>query len=159
MKITILCAGKIKEKFYRDACAEYARRLSRFCTFEVAEVADENTPQTASPAEEEAIRRTEGKRLLARIRPDDYVVALAIGGKSWDSERYSRRLSDLMLHGKSSVTFVIGGSLGLSGEVLARADEQLSFSSFTFPHQLMRVILAEQIYRWFKIMHHEPYHK
>ena len=159
MKITVLCAGKIKEKFYRDAIAEYAKRLSRFCTFAVIEVADENTPQAACTAEEEAIRCTEGKRLLAHIRPDDYVTALAIGGKRWDSEAYSRHLSDLMLHGKSSVTFVIGGSLGLSEEVLSRADEKLSFSAFTFPHQLMRVILAEQIYRWFKIMNHEPYHK
>ena len=159
MKITVLCAGKIKESFYREALAEYAKRLSRFCTFAITEVADENTPQTASAAIEDEIRRTEGQRLLAHIRPDDYVTALAIGGKSWDSESYSRHLSDLMLHGKSSVTFVIGGSLGLSEEVLARADEKLSFSSFTFPHQLMRVILAEQIYRWFKIMNHEPYHK
>ncbi|MGI5989004.1 MAG: 23S rRNA (pseudouridine(1915)-N(3))-methyltransferase RlmH [Lachnospiraceae bacterium] len=159
MKVTILCVGKIKEKFFREACAEYAKRLSRFCTFDITEVADENTPQNASSVEEKAIKNREGKRLLAHVRPDDYIVALAIGGKSWDSVRYSEHLSDLMLHGKSAVTFVIGGSLGLSEEVLNRADEKLSFSAFTFPHQLMRVILAEQIYRWFKIMNHEPYHK
>lgn len=159
MKITILCVGKIKEKFYRDALAEYDKRLSRFCTFQITEVADENTPQNASAAEEGAIKTIEGKRLLSHIRPDDYCVMLAIGGKSWDSTGYSSHLSDLMLHGRSAVTFVIGGSLGLSDEVLARADEKLSFSAFTFPHQLMRVVLAEQIYRWFKIMNHEPYHK
>lgn len=159
MKITILCVGKIKEAFYRDAVAEYAKRLSRYCQFAVQEVADENTPQNASQNEEDAIKNTEGERLLAHIRPDDYVIALAIKGKRMDSVQASEHMADLMLHGHSQLTFVIGGSLGLSDAVLSRANEKLSFSDLTFPHQLMRVILSEQIYRWFKIMKREPYHK
>ena len=159
MKIKILCVGKIKEDFYRKAILEFEKRLSRYCKLEVIEVADEKTPDLAGEAIERQIKEKEGARLLKRIREDTYVVALAIHGKELDSLALSRSIERLGLQGKSSVAFVIGGSLGLSESVLKRADEQLSFSKLTFPHQLMRVILLEQIYRSFRIIHREPYHK
>ena len=149
MKITIVCVGKIKEKFYRDAVEEYKKRLGRYCKMQIVEVADEKTPDKAS----------EGNRILSHISDNDYVIALAINGKERDSVELAEHIKALGLHGKSSLTFVIGGSLGLSEEVLKRADEKLSFSKMTFPHQLMRVILAEQIYRSYRIIHGEPYHK
>ncbi len=159
MKITLLTVGKIKEKYLQDGIAEYAKRLSRYCRLEITEVADERTPDGASAAEEEQIRRTEGGRLLRMIRDADYVIALAIDGKPEDSEAFAEQLRLLGVRGESSIVFVIGGSLGLSDEVLARADYRLSFSRMTFPHQLMRMILLEQIYRAFRIMRGEPYHK
>ena len=159
MKITILTVGKIKEKFFTDAVKEYTKRLSRYCKLEVIEVADEKTPENASAHEEELIRKKEGDRLLKYIKEDAYVSALAIHGKEFSSEDFSEKLHDLGLHGESHLIFVIGGSIGLSKEVLEKADLLLSFSKMTFPHQLMRVILLEQIYRGFRIMHGEPYHK
>lgn len=159
MRITILCVGKIKEDFYRKAVLEFEKRLSRYCRLEILEVADEKTPDLAGEAMERQIREKEGARLLKHIREDAYVIALAIHGKELDSLQLSQSIELLGLQGKSSVVFVIGGSLGLSAQVLKRADEQISFSKLTFPHQLMRVILLEQIYRSFRIMHHEPYHK
>lgn len=159
MKITILAVGRIKEKYLRDGIAEYVKRLGRYCRLEIAEVADERTPDGASEAVEEQIRRTEGERLLHMIRETDYVIALAIDGKMLDSLELSAKLESLGVQGESSLVFVIGGSLGLSDEVLRRADYRLSFSRMTFPHQLMRVILLEQIYRSFRIMRREPYHK
>ncbi len=159
MKITVLCAGKIKEDFYRKAIAEYEKRLSRYCKLEIIEVADEKTPDSASAAVEMQIKEKEGERLLKYIREDTYVIALAIEGRMLDSVQMSHFLEKLGLTGKSHVAFVIGGSLGLSEKILKRADEKLSFSRMTFPHQLMRVILLEQIYRSYRIMHNEPYHK
>lgn len=159
MRITILCVGKMKEKFMRDAVNEYTKRLSRYIKLDVAEVADEKTPDHASSKEEELIREKEGERLLRHIKGDDHVVALAISGTQYDSVAFARRLDGFGLCGKSRVVFVIGGSLGLSEQVLARADEELSFSKMTFPHQLMRVILLEQIYRGYRIIRGEPYHK
>lgn len=159
MKITLVTVGKIKEKFYRDAIGEYAKRLSRYCTLEILEVADEKTPDGASEALEQQIREKEGQRILQAVREDAYVIALAIQGKQRSSEQLAAHLDFLTLRGKSHLCFVIGGSLGLSDEVLRRADEQLSFSPMTFPHQLMRVILLEQIYRSFRIIRGEPYHK
>ena len=159
MKITVLTVGKIKEKYLRDGIAEYAKRLGRYCRLEIIEVADEKTPEQASEAMERQIKDTEGKRLLRYIKDGDYVTALAIDGKMLDSVELSQRLDALALQGNSSLVFVIGGSLGLSGEVLKRADYRLSFSKMTFPHQLMRVILLEQIYRGFRIINGEPYHK
>ncbi len=159
MKITVVCAGKIKEKFYRDAITEYSRRLSRYCKLEIIEVADEQAPDHVSEGYMEQIRQKEGKRMLAAIRDDGYVIALAIAGKMYDSEELSRELEQLGVYGISHIYLIIGGSFGLSKEVLARADLQLSFSRMTFPHQLMRVILLEQIYRAYRIMHGEPYHK
>ena len=159
MKITIVCVGKIKEKFYRDAVEEYKKRLGRYCKMQIVEVADEKTPDKASEALENQIKEKEGNRILSHISDNDYVIALAINGKERDSVELAEHIKALGLHGKSSLTFVIGGSLGLSEEVLKRADEKLSFSKMTFPHQLMRVILAEQIYRSYRIIHGEPYHK
>ena len=159
MKITLLTVGKVKEKYLRDGIAEYGKRLGKYCRLEIVEVADERTPDGASVAEEEQIRRTEGERLLRGIRETDYVIALAIDGTMLDSVELSDKLEKLGIQGESSVVFVIGGSLGLSEEVLRRADYRLSFSRMTFPHQLMRLILLEQIYRGFRIMRGEPYHK
>ena len=137
MRITLITVGKIKEKYLRDAIAEYSKRLSRYCKLEIVEVADEKTPDQASEAAEENIRNKEGERILKHIRDDMYVITLEIGG----------------------ITFVIGGSIGLGQEVLRRSDYALSFSKMTFPHQLMRVILLEQVYRGYRIINGEPYHK
>ena len=159
MKITILCVGKIKEKFFRMAVDEYVKRLGRYCQLEIVETPDEKTPDGASPKEEEQIKEKEGERLLKNIKPSAYVIALAIEGKSRSSEELADKLERLGVSGNSHITFIIGGSLGLSENVLKRADMLLSFSRMTFPHQLMRVILLEQIYRSYRIIQGEPYHK
>ena len=159
MKITIVCVGKIKEKFYRDALVEYTKRLSRYCSLSITEVADEKTKEQASDVECAIIKDREGESILKSIREDGYVITLAIDGKNLDSVELSKKIENLALTGKSNLYFVIGGSLGLSDEVMKRADYKLSFSRMTFPHQLMRVILLEQIYRSYRIINHEPYHK
>lgn len=159
MKIRILCVGKIKEKFMREALGEYSKRLSRYIKLEIIEVVDEKTPDSASEKEENQIRDKEAERLLKQIRQEDYVIALAIDGKMYDSVAFSRKLDHFGMLGRGSVVFVIGGSLGLGEQVLERADESISFSKMTFPHQLMRVILLEQIYRGYRILRNEPYHK
>ncbi|MCI9105594.1 MAG: 23S rRNA (pseudouridine(1915)-N(3))-methyltransferase RlmH [Lachnospiraceae bacterium] len=159
MKITLVVVGKIKEKFFVEAIQEYEKRLSRYCKLEILQVADEKTPDKASEAQECQIKELEGQRIWAQIKDGAYVIALAIKGQMASSEELAEKLQQLGLCGKSHVVFIIGGSLGLSETVLKRADEQLSFSCMTFPHQLMRVILLEQIYRSFRIMAGEPYHK
>lgn len=159
MNIKLLCVGKIKEKFYRDAIAEYEKRLSRYGRLSIIEVADEKTPDHSSEAEELQIKEKEAARLLSHIRDNDYVIALAIDGQAWDSVSFAMHMERLAVSGRSSIVFVIGGSLGLHNSVLCRSNERLSFSAMTFPHQLMRVILLEQIYRSFRIRNHEPYHK
>ncbi|MBP5154933.1 MAG: 23S rRNA (pseudouridine(1915)-N(3))-methyltransferase RlmH [Lachnospiraceae bacterium] len=159
MTLTVLAVGKLKENYLREAVQEYLRRLSRYAKTEILEVEDEKTPEGASPAAEAQIKEREGRRLLARIPEGAYVIALAIDGPMPDSVELSRHLQELGVRGESRLVFVIGGSLGLSPEVLSRADERLSFSRLTFPHQLMRVILLEQIYRSFRIARGEPYHK
>ncbi len=159
MKITCVAVGKIKEMYFSEAVKEYAKRLSRYCKLEIVELPDEKTPDGASAAEEAAILEREGERILKAVREDAYVIALAIKGKALDSVELSRRLERLGVEGKSHIVFVIGGSLGLSPAVMKRADESVSFSRMTFPHQLMRVILLEQVYRGFRIMKGEPYHK
>lgn len=159
MNISILCVGKIKEDFYRSAVAEFEKRLSRYCKLQIVEVTDEKTPESASAAFEEQIKEKEGMRLFKYIKEDAYVIALAIDGKELDSLQMSQTIEALGIQGRSSIAFVIGGSLGLSKAILRRADMKLSFSKMTFPHQLMRVILLEQIYRSYRIMHREPYHK
>ena len=151
MRITLITVGKIKEKYLRDAIAEYSKRLSRYCKLEIVEVADEKTPDQASEAAEENIRK--------HIRDDMYVITLEIGGKMLSSEEFADKINSLGVQGKSSITFVIGGSIGLGQEVLRRSDYALSFSKMTFPHQLMRVILLEQVYRGYRIINGEPYHK
>lgn len=163
MKITILCVGKIKEKFYRDAVLEYEKRLSRYCKLEIMEVADEKTPDGASDIVCGQIKEKEGERMLARmercLREGAYVCALAIDGKQPDSVEFSKKIEALGCGGTSHIVFLIGGSLGMSETLLKKADMRLSFSNMTFPHQLMRVILLEQIYRAYRIMNGEPYHK
>ena len=158
MKITIICVGKIKEKFYTEAVKEYSKRLSRYCSLNIIEVADEKTKEQASETEITLVKKKEGERILKALHEDGYVIALAINGTQSDSIGLAEKIEKLGLSGISHVYFIIGGSLGLSDEVLSRADEQLSFSKMTFPHQLMRVILLEQIYRSCRIIHHEPYH-
>ena len=159
MNITILCVGQIKEKYFRDAIAEYSKRLSRYCKLQVIEVADEKTKENASEAECDLIRKKEGERLLKHIKDTDYCITLEIGGKMLDSEGLSREMNRLGVMGNSNIVFVIGGSIGLDTAILKRSDYALSFSKMTFPHQLMRVILLEQIYRSYRIMQGEPYHK
>ena len=159
MKITILAVGKIKESFYRQAVDEFRKRLSRYCKLEIIEVADEKTPDRASKAQESQILEKEGQQLLKYIREDAFVCVLAIEGKMLDSVQFSDKIEQLGIQGVSQIQFVIGGSLGLCEAILNRADFKLSFSKMTFPHQLMRVILLEQIYRGYRIMMKEPYHK
>ena len=159
MEIRIISVGKIKEKYLNEGIAEYAKRLSRYCKLTFCQTADEKTPDGASDAVNEQIKATEGQRLMKYIRDRDYVIALAIDGKMLDSVELSQKLERLGVEGKSSVAFVIGGSLGMSDEVLKRADYRLSFSRMTFPHQMMQMILLEQIYRSYRILNHEPYHK
>ena len=163
MRITLVVVGKIKEKFFAEAILEYEKRLSRYCKLEILQVADEKTPEKEavrdSVSHERQIKESEGQRILAQIKDGAYVIALAIKGQMASSEELAEKLKQLGICGKSHVVFIIGGSLGLSEAVLKRADEQLSFSYMTFPHQLMRVILLEQIYRGFRIMAGEPYHK
>ena len=159
MKITVLTVGKIKEKYLRDGIAEYAKRLSRYCKLEILEVPDEKTPDKISETMENQIKSTEGNRLLKYIRDDDYVIALTIDGAMLDSVGLAQHIETLGVRGVSHIIFVVGGSLGLSDEILRRANYRLSFSKMTFPHQLMRMILLEQIYRSYRIMNHEPYHK
>ena len=159
MKITILTVGKIKEKYLRDAIAEYSKRLSRYCKLEIIEVADEKTPENASETVEDAIRSKEGERLLKNVRDGAFVITLEIGGKQLTSEELADKIDTLGVQGVSHIIFIIGGSIGLGWEVLARSDYALSFSKMTFPHQLMRVILLEQVYRSYRIINGEPYHK
>lgn len=159
MRITLVTVGKIKEKFYTDAIAEYTKRLSRYCKLDIVQVPDEKTPDNAGEAVERQIKDKEGERILSYIKDGAYVVALAIEGEMVSSVKLSEKLRVLGVGGTSQIVFVIGGSLGLSESVLRRADYKLSFSPMTFPHQLMRVILLEQIYRSYRIMNGEPYHK
>lgn len=151
--------GKIKEKYLKDAVAEYTKRLGKYCKLEIVEVSDEKTPDMASDTVERQIRDKEAERIGKYLRDDAYVVALAIDGKMLDSEELADKIDTLGIQGKSHITFVIGGSIGLGEAVLQRADYKLSFSKMTFPHQLMRVILLEQIYRSYRIIQGEPYHK
>lgn len=159
MNITVVTVGKIKEKYLRDAIDEYSKRLSRYCRLDIIEVADEKTPDNASEKEELQIKDKEGEAILKHIKDNMFLVALAIDGKQLSSEELAELVKGLGVKGESNITFVIGGSLGLSKAVLSRANYKLSFSKMTFPHQLMRVILLEQVYRGYRIINGEPYHK
>lgn len=159
MKITIISVGKIKESFYRDAIAEYTKRLSKYCKLEICEVGDEKTPDNASSIVEQQIKEKEGQKILKLIKDDAYVIALAIEGKKFDSPGFATVINQLGINGKSHIQFIIGGSLGLDQSVIQKADLKVSFSDLTFPHQLMRVVLLEQIYRAYRIISGEPYHK
>ena len=159
MNIQIVCIGKLKEKYWTDAIKEYSKRLSRFCSLEIIELKESLLPANASARDEEKVKLEEGREILKAIKDGTYVITLEIKGKALSSEELAAKIDDLGIMGKSNVAFVIGGSLGLSPEVSNRADFKLSFSRMTFPHQMMRVILLEQIYRSFKINRHEAYHK
>lgn len=159
MHIQIAAVGKLKEKYLVQGIAEYAKRLGPYVKLTLTEVSDEKAPETMSPAEEAQVREREGERLLAQLKPDAHVVALAIGGELWSSEDLAGQLDKLATYGRSHVAFVIGGSTGLSPAVLQRAQQKLSFGRMTLPHQLMRLVLVEQIYRAVKINRGEPYHK
>lgn len=159
MKITVIAVGKIKEKFYSDAVAEYEKRLGRYCKLEIIQVEDERTPDKAGTSLDEVVRRKEAERILKYLREDAYVVTLEIQGNSYDSEGFAGQIEKLATQGVSHIQFVIGGSLGLHEDICKKADLAVSFSKMTFPHQLMRVILLEQIYRGYRIINKEPYHK
>lgn len=159
MKITIAAVGKLKERYLKDGMAEYAKRLSRFCEFEIIEVDDEHAPDSLSPAQEAQVRQREAERLLKRVREGSYIVLLDLAGQQAGSEAFSAKLESVMLSGSSHITFIIGGSLGLDQSLIDAANYRLCLSKMTFPHQLVRLILIEQIYRAFKIMKNETYHK
>jgi 23S rRNA (pseudouridine1915-N3)-methyltransferase len=159
MNIKIITVGKLKEKYLKDAVNEYSKRLSRYCILDIVEVPDEKAPETLSEKEEVSVKQREGASILKHIKDNDYIIALDSRGEMLTSVGLSSYMDNLYINGKSSISFIIGGSLGLSDEVKNRADYTLSFSKMTFPHQLMRIILLEQIYRSFKISKGEPYHK
>ncbi len=159
MNISVICVGKLKETYYAEACAEFLKRLSRYAQVRVVEVADEKAPESMSDAQKEQIKDAEGARILEKIRPGDYVIAMDLRGKTLTSEETAAFLQARMNEGKSDMAFLIGGSLGLSQAALRRADVSLSFGKNTFSHQIFRLMLLEQLYRCFKILRHEPYHK
>lgn len=159
MKIDIICVGKLKEKYWVSAIEEYKKRLSKYCKLEIKEVPDEKAPEQASNTLQLQIKQKEGQGILKHIKDDVYVIALAIDGRQYSSEEFADKIEKLGINGNSNVAFVIGGSLGLSDAVMQRANEEISFSKMTFPHQLMRVVLLEQVYRGFRIIKREPYHK
>lgn len=159
MNIKIVCVGKLKEKYFKDAIAEYEKRLGRFCKFKIVQVPDEKAPEKLSAAEDEKVKEIEGQRILSKIKDKEYVYVTAIKGKQRPSEEFAKEIKDLGTYGHSDITFVIGGSLGTSDAVNKRADDLISFGKLTMPHQLMRVVLTEQIYRAFMINSGSPYHK
>lgn len=159
MNITIIAVGKLKEKYYTDAVAEYSKRLSKYCKLQVVEVADEKTPDKSSLQQDENIRKKEADRIQRYIKEDAYVITLEIDGEALDSTQLFHKIETIGIAGTSHIMFIIGGSIGLHNSISEHADLKLSFSKMTFPHQLMRVILMEQIYRSYRIMNHEPYHK
>ncbi|WP_028828587.1 23S rRNA (pseudouridine(1915)-N(3))-methyltransferase RlmH [Proteocatella sphenisci] len=159
MNIKLVTVGKLKEKYLKDAIAEYTKRLGRYCKLEIIELPDEKTSENASQKEEEIVREKEGRNIISKIKDNEYVIALDLKGKQLSSEELAEFISEKGVMGRPDLTFIIGGSLGISQEVLARADYKLCFSKMTFPHQLFRVMLLEQIYRGFRINYGEPYHK
>lgn len=159
MNISIITIGKLKEKYLKQGIEEYLKRLSSYAKVEIIELADEKAPENLSESEMEQVKQKEGERILAKISDDTHVIALAINGKQKSSEELAKEIDSLATYGKSKIAFVIGGSLGLSSEVMKRSNADLSFSKMTFPHQLMRLVLVEQIYRAFRIIRNEPYHK
>ena len=159
LKINIICVGKIKESFFRDAIEEYSKRLNKYCTLNIIELPDEKNPNNASEKEVIAIKEKEGQNILNNIKNSSYVICMDLKGKQFSSEEFSEKLNNISLNFNSTINFIIGGSLGLAKNVLDIADELISFSRMTFPHQLFRIILLEQIYRAFKISNNEAYHK
>lgn len=159
MHIQIIAVGKLKEKYWTDGIAEYTKRLTPYAKLTITEIAEEKASERMSEAEEMQVKQKEGERIIAALKPDSYAIAMAIGGQMWTSEELAEQIERLGTYGKSHVTFLIGGSNGMSDDVLKRADAKLSFGRITYPHQLIRLVLVEQVYRAFKIMRGEPYHK
>ncbi|MHA6250316.1 23S rRNA (pseudouridine(1915)-N(3))-methyltransferase RlmH [Oceanobacillus sp. CAU 1775] len=159
MKITIITVGKLKEKYLKQGIQEYLKRLSTYANVQIIEVADEKAPENMSEAEMLNVKKKEGERILSNITADTYVITLEIEGKMLTSEQLAAKMDELATYGKSKIAFVIGGSIGISDEVQKRSDFALSFSKMTFPHQLMRLVLVEQVYRAYRINRNEPYHK
>lgn len=159
MRITVISVGKLKEKYWKEALQEYSKRLSKYCKLDIVEVQDEKAPETMTKAEQQQVCHKEGQRILKVVKENAFVIALAIEGRMFSSEQFAEQIQKNAVQGVSHVIFIIGGSLGLSKEVMQRADRAISFSAMTFPHQMMRVILLEQIYRAMRIINGEPYHK
>ncbi|QIB27925.1 23S rRNA (pseudouridine(1915)-N(3))-methyltransferase RlmH [Caloranaerobacter azorensis] len=159
MHIAIISVGKIKEKYLNEGIKEFSKRLSKYCKLKLVEVNDEKAPENLSEAEMEIVKKKEGERILGKLNENSYIITLCIDGESLSSEEFSKKLDSLALSGNSNITFIIGGSLGLSQDVINKSHFKLSFSKMTFPHQLMKLILLEQIYRAFRISRGEPYHK
>ena len=159
MNINVVSVGKIKEKYLVDGIAEYAKRLSTYCKLTMIEVPDEKAPENLSPQDEIIVKKKEGMKILSKLKENTYLIVLAIDGQQLTSEGFSKKMDKIMLDGVSDISFVIGGSLGLSDEVIQKSDYKLSFSKMTFPHQLMKMVLLEQVYRGFRIRNNEPYHK
>ncbi len=159
MNINVVSVGKIKEKYLVDGIAEYAKRLSKYCKLTMIEVPDEKAPENLSPQDEIIVKKKEGMKILSKLKENTYLIVLAIDGQQLTSEGFSKKMDKIMLDGVSDISFVIGGSLGLSDEVIQKSDYKLSFSKMTFPHQLMKMVLLEQVYRGFRIRNNEPYHK
>lgn len=157
--IRLIAVGKIKERYLKEGISEFVKRMKAYSQVQIIELADEPTPEKLSSAEMEGVKEIEGKKILSKIKDGDYCIALDLKGKELSSEDFAHHLSRWQVEGYSTLTFLIGGSLGLSQEVLKRADYRLSFGKMTYPHQLMRLILMEQIYRGFRILHGHPYHK
>lgn len=159
MNINIICVGKVKEKYIKDGINEFLKRLSVHANTKIIEVSDESAPERLSESEMEIVKNKEGDRILKHIKDSDYLISLEIKGKKLSSEVFAKKIEELQIHGVSTITFAIGGSLGLSDEVIKRSNFKLSFSDMTFPHQLMRLILLEQVYRAYRIINNFPYHK
>ena len=159
LNVNIICVGKIKESFFRDAIEEYSKRLNSYCSLNIIELKDEKIPNNPSEKDNQIIKEKEGSNILSHIKKDTYIICLDLKGKQYSSEEFSQKINNISNNISSSITFIIGGSLGISQNVLKKANESISFSKMTFPHQLFRVILLEQIYRAFKIMNNETYHK
>lgn len=159
MNIIIISVGKIKEKYIQEGIKEFSKRLSRYCNLKIFEVDDEKAPENLSDKEMQVVKQKEGQKILSKIPQNSFIISLEIQGKEISSEELSKKMEDIMVSGINDITFIIGGSLGLSKEVTSKSDFKLSFSKMTFPHQLMRLILLEQVYRGWRIMKNEPYHK
>ncbi len=159
MNIKIIAVGKIKEKYIKEGISEFSKRLSRYCSLDIVEVSDEKAPENLSKRQMEEVKKKEGEKILKKIPSSAYVISLVIDGKRLSSEDLAEKISNLMVNGNNDICFIIGGSLGLSEDIINRSDFKISFSKMTFPHQLMRLILLEQVYRGFRIMKGEPYHK
>ncbi|WP_226038492.1 23S rRNA (pseudouridine(1915)-N(3))-methyltransferase RlmH [Aquibacillus saliphilus] len=159
MKISIIAVGKLKEKYLKQGIEEYIKRLGAYATIDVIEVPDEKAPENMSQADMNLVKQKEGDKIIAKIPSDAYVISLEIKGDMLSSEQFAKKIDQLAIHGKSKIVLIIGGSLGLSEQVQKRSDYAMSFSKMTFPHQLMRLVLLEQVYRAFRINRNEPYHK